>query len=69
MTLTTPKFQSNQSVLYAENVFQIEDIPYYKAQGKLPGWYYDLSRANLKQIHESLLETIPRICTGMKNDD
>lgn len=50
------KFKENQSVVYYGFISRIEGSPQYKPQGNSPGWYYDLPRPDLKQIHESELE-------------
>ena len=58
-TIPQAKYKENQNVVYYGFISRIEGSLQYKPQGNPPGWYYDLPRPDLKQIHESELEAIP----------
>ena len=64
--MDNPKFNSGENIfhetpLHEEVIYRIEGVPQYKSEGSPPGWYYDLSKPDLKQIHESKLSPAPRI--------
>ena len=63
--MTNPKFKNGQKVKYwgsyldqFGNMFSVEGDPQYRPDYSPPGYYYDLTSHDLKQIPESELTQV-----------